>query len=281
MAPGRTALMVDQSETGSPRTLKTVARAIELIQTLEELGGAGVTELAEALGMSKSSTYNYLGTLQEHRIVVRDGDTYRLSYQFLHIGRSVRDRATIYRHGREELELLAHETGRYVHLATEQHGLGVDLFKVKGEEAIGSRYQRSKLNRPDYLHFSATGKAILAHLPDQYVDWIVDQYGLVERTANTITDRGDLAAELQRTRERGYSVNREEEIEGIWAVGAPVLDRDDEVLGSISVSGSATRMQNADYRADMIEAVTDTANVIEVNITTADTDDDGFPTVGT
>ncbi|WP_327053990.1 IclR family transcriptional regulator [Halomicrococcus gelatinilyticus] len=269
--------MDDQSETGSPRTLKTVARAIDIIQALEELGGAGITELADTLGLSKSSTYNYLGTLQENRLVVRDGDTYRLSYQFLHIGRSVRDRATIYQHGREELARLAHDTGRYVHLATEEHGLAVDLYKVKGEEAIGSRYQLSKLQRPDYLHFSATGKAILAHLPESRVDWIVDEYGLTRRTANTITDRAALAEELERTRERGYSINREEEIEGIRAVGAPILGQDDDVLGSISVSGPAHRMQDDGYRAELVDAVTDTANVIEVNINTADADVDGFP----
>ena len=56
MAFVRTTGMDDQSEVGSPRTLKTVARAIDIIQTLEELGGAGITELADALGLLKSYT---------------------------------------------------------------------------------------------------------------------------------------------------------------------------------------------------------------------------------
>jgi len=260
--------MGDRRNSTSPRTLTTVQRAFDVVRTLQELDGAGVTELAEELGISKSSAYNYLSTLRESQYAVKEGDTYRLSYQFLHVGEYVRRTTDVYRYGMEELDLLAHDTGRYVHLATEQHGLGVNLYKVRGEEAIGSRYQESKLQRPDYLHVSATGKAILASLPRERVEWILKEYGLVGRTANTITDPDELFAELERTRERGYSVNEEEEIEGIGAVGAPVLNRNDELLGSISVSGPAHRMQQPAYRERMAEAVTDTANVIEVNINT-------------
>ena len=269
--------MVDRPDSTSPRTLKTVRRAFDVVQALQELDGAGVTELAEKLGLSKSSTYNYLSTLRENQYVVKEDDTYRLSYQFLHIGEYVRGQSTIYRHGREALDLLAHDTGRYVHLATEQHGLGVNLYKVRGEEAIGSRYQQSKLQRPDYLHFSATGKAILAHLPRERVEWILDEYGLVRKTANTITDPEELFAELERTRERGYSVNDEEEIEGIGAVGAPILDQQGGVLGSVSVSGPAHRMRQPEYRERLVEAVTDTANAIEVNINTRTPEAHEFP----
>ncbi len=268
--------MSDGSKSDSPRLLQTVSRAFDVIEALQELNGAGVTELAGELDMAKSSVYNYLRTLEERRFVVRDGDVYRLSYRFLHVGEHVRGRAPVYVHGTNELDLLAHETGRYAHLATEQHGLGVDLYKTKGKEAIGGRYQRSKLQRPDYLHFSATGKAILAHLPDDRVEWILDEYGLVKRTAETITDRDALFDELARIREQGYAVNREEEIEGIRAVGASILTPRGDVLGSVSISGPAHRMRTPEYEAKMIGAITDTANRIEVDINTSEANDE-FP----
>lgn len=249
--------------------LRVREHAFDVVEALQRLDGAGVTELATELDIAKSSVYNYLRTLEERRFVVRDDDTYRLSYRFLHVGEYVRGRTPAYVHGTEELDVLAHETGRYAHLATEQHGLGVDLYKAKGREAIGGRYQRSKLQRPDYLHLSATGKAILAHLPAERVEWILDEYGLVERTAETITERDALFAELDRIREQGYAVNREEEIEGIRAVGAPILSPSGDVLGSVSISGPAHRMRTPDYEAQMVAEITDTANRIEVNINTA------------
>lgn len=262
---------------GSPRTLQTVSRAFDVVRALEELDGAGVTELAEHLDISKSAAYNYLATLREETFVVKEGDTYRLSLQFLLIGEYVRNQNDLYRLGRAEVEDLAASTGEYAHLSVEQHGLNVNLYKVSGEQGVGAEYQTAKLQRADYLHFSATGKAILAHLPRERVEWIVDRYGLPARTDNTITDREALFEELERVRERGYALNDEEEITGLQAVGAPICNRHGRVLGSISVSGPVKRLKDSDYHDEVVDAVVSTANVIEVNVNMADSDDD-FPT---
>jgi len=269
--------MGDEPSTGSPRTLQTVSRGFDVIRALETLDGAGVTELADHLGLSKSVVYNYLTTLRRERFVVKEGDTYRLSLQFLLVGEYVRNQNLLYRIGHPEVEELARTTGEYAHLSTEQHGLGVNLFKVRGEKGVGVDYQTSKLQQADYLHYSATGKAILAHLPRERVDWIVDQYGLPGRTANTITDRDALLDELERVRERGYATNDEEEIMGLRAIGAPVLNRHDRVLGSISVSGPVQRLKEPDYQETVVDAVVSTANVIEVNVNMAESSTD-FPT---
>jgi DNA-binding IclR family transcriptional regulator len=263
--------MTDRDPPAEARTLTTVQHTFDVVRALEELDGAGVTELADRLGMSKSAVYSHLTTLREERFVVKEGHTYELSLQFLLMGEYVRNRNPLYRHGKGELEGLAEETGEYAHLATEQHGLGVNLYKVHGEKAVGSDYQTSKLQRPDYLHFSATGKAILAHLPEERVHEIVDRYGLEAKTEHTITDRDALLDELERVRERGYSTNDEEEITGLQAVGAPVCDADGRVLGSVSVSGPVNRMREDEYHEFVIEQVTNAANVIEVNVNMADT----------
>jgi DNA-binding IclR family transcriptional regulator len=165
-------------------------------------------------------------------------------------------------------------TGEYAHLSTEQHGLGVNLYKVAGNKAVGSSYQTHKLQKLDYLHFSATGKAILAHLPRKRVDWIINQYGLTEKTENTITDREKLYDELEQIREQGYALNDEEEITGLQAIGAPLTNRHDRVLGSISVSGPVKRMKDLEYHDTVVDHVVNTANVIEVNINMEDTEGD-------
>lgn len=269
--------MPNDTTSSSPRTLETVSRAFEVMQALRRLDGAGVTELANHLDLSKSVVYNYLSTLREEKFVVKEDDTYRLSLQFLLIGEYVRNQNTLYRIGKSELDTLAAETGEFAHLTTEQHGLSVNLYKVSGDKAVGDSYQVSKLQQADYLHFSATGKAILAHLPTERVDWIVDQYGLPAKTDETITDREALFAELEAVRERGYALNDEEEVTGLQAIGAPIRDKHDRVLGSVSVSGPVRRMKQPEYHDDIVEQVVNTANVIEVNVNMDDTEDD-FPT---
>jgi DNA-binding IclR family transcriptional regulator len=254
---------------GSPRTLKTVERTAQVIKALETLDGAGVTELADHLDMSKSSTYHYLATLRAEDFVVKNGDQYELGLQLLLSGEYVRNRNLLYRYGKEEVEELAETTGEYANLFTEQHGKGINLYKVRGSDAVGSGYQTDKLQQPDQLHCTATGKAILAFLPEDRVDDILDEHGLPERTGNTITDRDELHDELATVRERGYAYNDEEEVEGLRAVGAPVIDRDDTVLGSLSVAGPTSRLKGTPFDEELPEQVQRAANVIEVNINMA------------
>ena len=253
----------------SPRTLKTVERTTRVIKALETLDGAGVTELADHLDMSKSSTYHYLATLRAEDFVVKNGDRYELGLQLLLSGEYVRNRNLLYRYGKEEVEELAETTGEYANLFTEQHGKGINLYKVRGSDAVGSGYQTDKLQQPDQLHCTATGKAILAFLPEDRVDDILDEHGLPERTGNTITDRDELHDELATIRERGYAYNDEEEVEGLRAVGAPVIDRDDTVLGSLSVAGPTSRLKGTPFDEELPEQVQRAANVIEVNINMA------------
>jgi len=270
--------MTEHPERDSPRTLKTLTTAFRVIRALEELDGARVTELAGHLDLSKGAVYNHLATLRENNYVVKEGDTYKLSLQFLLLGEYVRNQNTLYEIGGPEIENLAEATGEYAHLSTEQHGLGINLHKVRGEKAVGSDYQTAKLQRPDFLHYSATGKAILAYLPEEQVEEIVDRYGLTRKTENTITTREELFDAIERIRERGYAYNDEEEIEGLRAVGAPIRDREGNVLGSLSVSGPTSRMKSDRLHETVPEMVTSTANIIEVNINMANrsTDLPGF-----
>ncbi|MFD1571021.1 IclR family transcriptional regulator [Halorubrum laminariae] len=262
-------MTADSDKTESPRTLKTVERTAQIIKALEDLDGAGVTELATYLDLSKSSTYHYLATLREEELVVKTDGEYELSLQLLLSGEYVRNRNLLYRHGKEEVEKLAETTGEYANLFTEEHGKGINLYKARGSDAVGSGYQTDKLQQPDQLHCTATGKVILAFLPDARVNEILNQHGLTERTANTITDRDELADELATVQERGYAYNDEEEVEGLRAVGAPVIDRDDTVLGSLSVAGPTSRLKGTFFDEELPEQVQRAANVIEVNINMA------------
>ena len=115
---------------------------------------------------------------------------------------------------------------------------------------------------------------MLAHLPREEIEEIFDQYGLIRKTENTITDPEELFAELEDIRERGYAYNDEEEIEGLQAIGAPILDKSDRVLGALSVSGPVRRMNDSDYHDTIVEKVINAANVIEVNINMTELDED-------
>lgn len=262
-------MTIDTDQSESPRTLKTVERTAQIIEALETLDGAGVTELATHLRISKSTAYHYLATLRQEDLVVKNGEQYELSLQFLLAGEYVRNRNRLYKYGKDEVEDLAESTGEYANLFTEEHGMGINLYKVSGSDAVGSGYQTDKLQRPDYLHCTATGKAILAYLPRERVDEILDRHGLPKQTANTITDRDELFDELDTVRQQGYAHNDEEEVEGLRAVGAPVIDRNENVLGSLSIAGPTSRLKGEHFKDQLPEKVQSAANVVEVNLNMA------------
>ncbi|ADJ16575.1 IclR family transcriptional regulator [Halalkalicoccus jeotgali] len=258
--------MATNNTDSEPRTLTTVLNAIDIMHALMYLNGAGVTELADHLDESKSTTYTYLKSLEKGGLVTKAGTDYRLSYAMLIFGEYVRNQSPLYTIGRDEIDGVATETGQYAHLVVEENGRGHNLYKSKGKQAVGDDYQMAKFQQRDYLHITASGKAILAYLPRERVEEIVDCHGLPARTERTITSRERLFEELADVREQGYSQNDEEEIEGFRAIGAPIRSRDGSVLGSISVSGPKSVFSSESDYQELVDLVVRTANVVEVNV---------------
>lgn len=109
------------------------------------------------------------------------------------------------------------------------------------------------------MHCSAMGKAILAHLP---VPERTPPLGPLEaRTPRTITSEARLVAELDEIRQRGFSIDDEENEAGVRCIGAAVLARNGEPLGAISVSGPAGRL-TLERVGELGPSVVETADVI-------------------
>lgn len=254
----------------APRTLKTVETSLEVIRALKSLNGAGVTELADHLDMTPGTVYTHLATLRQNRYVRKDDDTYRLGLQFLTVGEFVRNHHPLYDAGRRETNRLAEETGETAHLMAEEFGLGIYLHRAKEHNEIVENFYASKTERPDYLHHSSTGKAVLAHMPRSRVEEIIDRYGLPALTDHTVTDPGTLFDQLETIRDRGYALNDEEELRGARAVGAPIFDRGEDVIGAISVSGPTGRIGDERFHDRLPDRVREAANVIGVNLEVED-----------
>lgn len=255
-----------ETNDGDRGTLQTVSRAIEVINILAHSDRVGVTELANELSLSKSTVHTYLKTLEQSGYVVKDGNKYALAYKLWLLGESIRNRSYLYRIAREEVDDLAAETGQYAHLTVAENGKGVNLFQTKGDEASTYDYQTRKTQHMEPLHITASGKAILASLPRETTNSIIDQHGLPRRTPHTITNREELLSELDLISERGYSFNDEEEIEGFRAVGAPILGPEGRVFGAVSASGPRSTLKDDRFREEFPNMVTRTANLIQVAI---------------
>ena len=91
------------------------------------------------------------------------------------------------------------------------------------------------------MHASGTGKAILSSLPEEHVRKLLIASGLTPFTDRTLTNPGDLFADLKTTRERGYSFDQEERYSGMSCIGSVIYDEHNEACGGVSISGPSTR----------------------------------------
>lgn len=243
--------------------VRTTEKTLALIEVLMERGPCGVTELAENLDLGKSAVHNHLTTLREHGYVLQRGDEYQLGLKFLEVGGHTRKSMEFYQVAEPEVKSLAAETGELANLLVEEQGLGVYLMRSKGDSAVDlDTYAGLRT----YLHTTALGKAILAHLPEDRVEEIVDRHGLEQKTPQSIGTRDELFEALEGVRERGYAIDDGERLEGLRCIAAPVKHSSGEVLGSISVSAPASRVSDDDLHGELPERVLSAANVVELNI---------------
>jgi DNA-binding IclR family transcriptional regulator len=154
-----------------------------------------------------------------------------------------------------ELRDIAQET---VHLVVLDQGQVAYIDKVECSKAVR---MHSAVGRRGYMHCTAVGKAILAHMPVTDVHQILADHGLPSCTPNTITDSHSLHDELVRVRRMGYAVDDVENEEGIRCLGAPIFDHLGRPLSALSVSGPAYRMSMERVR-ELADVVIATASKI-------------------
>lgn len=234
----------------------------DIVEHLRQLDGAGVTELAEELGLAKSTVHGHLTTLRERGFVVKRSGRYELGLRFFEYGQYVRSQLEIVQSGTAVVAQLEEETREMVWLLTHQNGKAIYVYGRSGDNDIDID---TILGTRTHMHYNSGGKAILAHLPESEVRHVVDTHGLPARTSNTITDPERLLAELDRVREQGYALNLSEDLDGIHAVGVP-LTVDGEVQGALSVAGPAHRMPKERCEGDVLDRLRAATDEIDLTL---------------
>ncbi|WP_247004278.1 IclR family transcriptional regulator [Halosolutus gelatinilyticus] len=243
------------------RSVQTIDRTFEILEVIHELDGAGVSEIAERVDIGKSAVHSHLTTLSNREYVDKDGDEYHIGLSFLGLGAYARNRTPIYDAAQSRADTLANQTGELVNLLVEKSGMGIYLYQAKGENAVELDTHEGKRVR---MHCTALGKAILAFRLSEEVDEIIDEHGLPTLTSQTVADRERLHAELEEIRERRYAIDREERLNGLRCIAAPITDDADRSIAAISVACPVHRVDDERFYEDLPEAVLGAANVIEL-----------------
>lgn len=254
----------------SPRPVKTTQTSLQLLQEIKQQNGATLSSLVESTGLAKSTVYNHLQTLLKDGYVARDGNTFRIGLKFLELGEHARWRRPAHEEARGQVYRLAERTNEEADFTVEENGRIYTIEYAIGSTDPSDPHSGSPFLQTGsrfYAHNCASGKAILSALPQERVDTIIDRWGLPATTSNTITDRARLYDELAKTQERGYSINDEELQSGYRAIGTPVLDGTDSIVGALCVGGPTYRFELEGNRfEEMVSAIRTATTALQERI---------------
>lgn len=244
------------------RHVKTSDTVFKIVETIEEFGGASLADLSRELSYAKSTIHDHLLTLESKEYVVRENEEYTLGLKFLKHGMAAKNELDISHVGQPIIEELAEKTGEGVWIVVEEHGRAVPLSKAMGEKGITTH---TTVGSREHLNHLASGKLILAFMPDERVESIIDKHGLPKQTPYTITDPDELQRELEDIREQGVAFNNREAAKGVRSIAAPVLSGS-EIIGAVCVSGPANRMTEERCNEDIEPLLLKATNEIELKL---------------
>lgn len=222
--------------------VQSVDRAVLVMELLYRQGVAGVTDVADALGIHKSSAYRLLVTLSERGLVTKVVGTekYRLGFGLVVLASAVSGEMDLVSHARPVCDRLSERTRETVTISI-----------LEGEEEV---IIHQSISVPSVLgvdwwgqrtpsHATANGKVLLAHLSEEQQRSVLEEAPLDRCTENTVVDAEALERQLEEIRARGYGYILGELEVGLNAVAAPVRQADGTVVAAMSVSGPAFRME--------------------------------------
>jgi DNA-binding IclR family transcriptional regulator len=212
---------------------QSLDRALTLLSELAKEAKT-LDQLAEQVGVHKSTVLRLLRTLESHHFVRREGTRYyRLGSALFDLANQALEDRDVRRSSQPALSALNTRTGHTIHLASYEDGEVVYIDKYEGHHSV-RMYSRVGKRAP--LHCTAVGKVLVSAMTRPQRAEIAEKIDYVVLTGNTITNPADFLAELDKVAARGYAVDNAEHEDFIHCIAAPIRGAGGEVLAAASMS---------------------------------------------
>lgn len=240
-------------------------RGIALLRTLAAAPEPlSLAELSERIGVTRSTVYSLLMTLQEARLIERDPrrKTYKLGIGIFELGSAYLSGASLIpifndvatqlvESCRETVKLAVLDGNEVVYLAKQE-----GLYSVRLVARIGSRMA---------AHATAVGKVLLAALDDGAIAERYAGYSFPGATPHTIRSVPALLAEVRAARARGYAFDREEANMGVQCVAAPIFDHSGSLVAAMSIGVPNDRLDEPRFQ-ELRELVVQHAAIVSARL---------------
>ncbi|MFC9427492.1 IclR family transcriptional regulator [Streptomyces sp. NPDC056987] len=237
---------------------QTVDRALSILPLLAQ-GPADLGQVAERLGVHKSTALRLLRTLHEHGLVYRQQDQrYRLGARLFALAQEAVENLDLREIAHPHLVALNEQCGHTVHLAVREEGDVLYIDKVESRYPVR---MYSRIGRPVAITVAAVAKLLLADLPEAERRAVAERLDYPAYTPRSTTDAAAFLKELATVREQGWATDLGGHEESINCVGAPIRGADGRVVAAMSVSAPNV-VVGADEFLTLLPLVRRTADAI-------------------
>lgn len=260
-------------DSDGPRLVQATQTSLRILEFVRDQGGVRLTDVAEALDIGYSTAHNHLATLETAGWLVREDGEYTLALCFLEYGRVARRRTPFFQAVRRHTHELSQQTNLEVEFLVEENGRLVSLIDLTSNtpgysnidddwRGVGIFYTMTN---------TASGKAMLAQLPESRVETILDRWGLPARTPYSVTDRTVLEKQLETVRQQGYATAHQEVHEGFENAAVVVNYPDGRIFGALSIGWPSYLFEDG-LDQSLVEQLKQTKRELEAEI--AETDEE-------
>lgn len=222
---------------------RSLSRALSILDLYDERKEEwGVSEISRELDLPKSTVHGLVTTLESNRYLEKtENFKYRLGIKVYELGMTYQANARLGSVAEPHVKSLADKYQQSVHIAIYAGRMAVFVI---GNKAGTSHVIFPRVGASIAAYCTGVGKVLLAWQSMAHIEEYLQFEKLQPYTKNTISNPQQFREELQRIRECGYAVDREETVMGIGCIAAPIFGSSNQVIAALSVSGEANLILN-------------------------------------
>ncbi|WP_233191831.1 MULTISPECIES: IclR family transcriptional regulator [unclassified Sporosarcina] len=214
----------------------SILRGLEVLKMFSvENQTLSLAEIASNLGVSRTTPYRILYTLEECGYIYQDSHTkrYGLRPKVLELGYTYLNSLELPELAAPYLEKLRDETGMSSHMGILD---GNDIVYIARYPARSVATITINVGSHLPVHATAMGKCLLAHLPEENKEELLSKLQVLQIPDAPIVEVKKLRDELQSIKEKGYVFHKGEFETGVWSVACPIFGKDNKVIAAINIA---------------------------------------------
>lgn len=225
----------------------------------------GVAEIAQRVGLNRTTVHRLVGTLEASGMIRRDpaSQKYTLSARVLQLADVFLQQSDLRSIALPALTALRDKTNETVALHIREGQSRIVITQVGANRDVRHMYRN--IGQPIPLHLGAPGKVMLAFATPAEIAGYLEDGPLSSTTPRSVTDPGILRDQLTLTAKQGYAISWEERTLGVVSLAAPIFDATGAAIASVNVSGPSQRIRKQDVRV-FVPLVLETATEISRGI---------------